>query len=193
LLQHIAHFAGRALKLGFVSCENNLMASSPPSWAKLTYNSGFGNSFASEALPGALPVGCNNPQVCAYGLVAEQLSGTAFTAPRAKNQRSWLYRVRPSVVRGPAAPLAHAGLLGAAALVLEPNPLRWAPQPLPTGGATDWLAGLHTVAASGAPDGAPASGLAVHLYACDADMAARSLANGDGDFLIVPQVRGRGG
>jgi homogentisate 1,2-dioxygenase len=173
LLQHIAHFAGRALKLGFVSCENNLMASSPPSWAKLTYNSGFGNSFASEALPGALPVGCNNPQVCAYGLVAEQLSGTAFTAPRAKNQRSWLYRVRPSVVRGPAAPLAHAGLLGAAALVLEPNPLRWAPQPLPTGGATDWLAGLHTVAASGAPDGAPASGLAVHLYACDADMAAR--------------------
>src|SRR3546814_12361713 len=63
----------------------------------LTYLSGFGNEFASEALPGALPVGQNSPQRCPYGLYAEQLSGTPFTAPRADNRRSWLYRIRPSV------------------------------------------------------------------------------------------------
>ena len=58
---------------------------------------GFGNDFETEALPGALPVGQNSPQRCAYGLYAEQLSGSAFTAPRGSNARSWLYRIRPSV------------------------------------------------------------------------------------------------
>ena len=56
----------------------------------LQYLAGFGNEFQSEALPGALPAGQNNPQKCPYGLYAEQLSGTAFTAPRAANKRSWL-------------------------------------------------------------------------------------------------------
>ena len=59
--------------------------------------SGFGNSFETEALPGALPIGRNSPQRCAYGLYAEQLSGSPFTAPRGSNERSWLYRIRPSV------------------------------------------------------------------------------------------------
>ena len=59
--------------------------------------SGFGNGFETEALPGALPVGRNSPQRCAYGLYAEQISGSPFTAPRASNQRSWLYRIRPTV------------------------------------------------------------------------------------------------
>jgi homogentisate 1,2-dioxygenase len=66
-----------------------------------TYQSGFGNQFATEALPGALPVGRNSPQRCAYGLYAEQLSGTAFTALRADNRRSWLYRIRPSAMHRP--------------------------------------------------------------------------------------------
>jgi homogentisate 1,2-dioxygenase len=61
------------------------------------YMSGFGNSFETEALPGALPVGRNSPQRCAYGLYAEQLSGSPFTAPRGTNERSWLYRIRPSM------------------------------------------------------------------------------------------------
>src|SRR5229473_3595144 len=61
------------------------------------YMSGFGNSFETEALPGALPMGRNSPQRCAYGLYAEQLSGSPFTAPRGSNERSWLYRIRPSV------------------------------------------------------------------------------------------------
>ena len=61
------------------------------------YMSGFRNSFETESLPGALPMGRNSPQRCAYGLYAEQLSGSPFTAPRGSNERSWLYRIRPSV------------------------------------------------------------------------------------------------
>src|SRR2546430_16439264 len=60
------------------------------------YHSGFGNHFATEALPGALPQGRNSPQRCAYGLYAEQFSGSAFTGPRHANSRSWLYRFRPA-------------------------------------------------------------------------------------------------
>ena len=62
-----------------------------------SYLSGFGNGFETEALPGALPIGRNSPQQCAYGLYAEQLSGSPFTAPRTTNERSWLYRIRPTV------------------------------------------------------------------------------------------------
>ena len=128
-----------------------------------------GNEFSSEALPGALPEGQNNPRVraaggggaapggkgpvpaqlhtqatcarpsarhqtarcplqtCPYGLYAEQLSGTAFTAPRAQNKRSWLYRIRPSVTHEPFHTLAFppetltAEFQGA---VLTPNQLR---------------------------------------------------------------------
>ena len=61
------------------------------------YLSGFGNTFETEALAGALPIGRNSPQRPAYGLYAEQISGSPFTAPRAANERTWLYRIRPSV------------------------------------------------------------------------------------------------
>ncbi|HCN73102.1 MAG TPA: homogentisate 1,2-dioxygenase, partial [Pusillimonas sp.] len=61
----------------------------------LGYLTGFGNDFATEALPGTLPVGRNSPQGVAHGLYAEQISGTAFTAPRDANRRSWVYRIRP--------------------------------------------------------------------------------------------------
>src|SRR5207237_720858 len=73
----------------------------PAAGRDLQYQSGFGNEFATEALPGALPVGQNSPQRAAYGLYAEQLSGTAFTAPRGANRRSWLYRIRPAAVHEP--------------------------------------------------------------------------------------------
>jgi homogentisate 1,2-dioxygenase len=52
-----------------------------------SYLEGFGNHFTSEALKDALPKGQNTPQKCPYNLYAEQLSGTAFTAPRSHNQR----------------------------------------------------------------------------------------------------------
>ena len=84
------------------------------------YQSGFGNEFASEALAGALPVGRNSPQRPPYGLYAEQLSGTAFTAPRAANRRSWLYRIRPAAVHQPFARIANGGLSGWADV--EPTP-----------------------------------------------------------------------
>ena len=73
----------------------------------LKYQSGFGNQFASEAVAGCLPQGRNSPQKVAHGLYAELLSGSAFTAPRAENLRSWLYRRQPSVVVGGYEPLAH--------------------------------------------------------------------------------------
>src|SRR3954468_16452157 len=75
-----------------------------------TYQSGFGNGFETEALPGALPIGHNSPQKCAYGLYAEQLSGSPFTAPRASNERSWLYRIRPTVANWGRFTKADAGL-----------------------------------------------------------------------------------
>src|SRR4029079_13156561 len=77
---------------------------------RLQYQSGFGNEFSTEALAGAWPIGQNSPQRVPYGLYAEQLSGTAFTVPRPQNRRSWLYRIRPSVVHGPFEPMAHPGL-----------------------------------------------------------------------------------
>ena len=74
------------------------MSSSFSSWDNVEYQTGFGNEFHSEVLSEALPKRGNNPQKCPYGLYAEQLSGTAFTLPRNHNQKSWLYRILPSVV-----------------------------------------------------------------------------------------------
>src|SRR5579863_3003128 len=111
--------------------------SSQSSAAALQYQSGFGNFFASEALAGALPAQ-NSPQRCPYGLYAEQLSGTAFTAPRHANRRSWLYRIRPAAGHGPftarAQPLLTAQFDDAAT---PPDQMRWSPLPLP-GSPTDF-------------------------------------------------------
>ena len=67
----------------------------------LRYQSGFGNDFSTEALPGALPVGQSNPKRPPYGLYTEELNATAFTAPRGANRRSWTYRIHPSAVHAP--------------------------------------------------------------------------------------------
>ena len=101
----------------------------------LEYMSGFGNHFATEAIKGALPIGQNSPQNCAYGLYAEQLSGTAFTAPRAHNARSWLYRLRPSVMHmGGFEPIEFPQWYSAPLserLKLAPGPQRWDPIAIP--------------------------------------------------------------
>src|SRR5215831_14766836 len=102
--------------------------------ASLRYQSGFASEFATEALPGALPEGQNSPQKVAYGLYAEQLSGTAFTVPRHANRRSWLYRLRPAAVHG-AFRLRDAGLVRSAPFdetAAPPTQLRWDPFPLPS-------------------------------------------------------------
>jgi homogentisate 1,2-dioxygenase len=151
------------------------------------YLSGFGNHFATEAVAGALPQGQNSPQRTPFGLYAEQLSGTAFTAPRGQNRRSWLYRLRPSAGHGRYAPLAQGLLRGGPFTEAEPSPnrLRWDPLPAPDG-PTDFVDGLVTLAGNGDP--ATGVGVAVHLYAANRSMADRVLSDADGELLIVPQA-----
>lgn len=147
----------------------------------LQYQSGFGNEFATEALPGALPAGQNSPQKVAYGLYAEQLSGTAFTAPRHANRRSWLYRIRPSVLHKPFRQSSN-GLLRSAPfneLPPTPNQLRWDPLPIPAE-PTDFVDGLISIAGN--------DGIGIHVYAANSSMQDRFFYNADGELLIVPQL-----
>jgi homogentisate 1,2-dioxygenase len=150
------------------------------------YQSGFGNEFATEALPGALPAGRNSPQRCPYGLYAEQFSGTAFTAPRHTNRRSWLYRIRPSVTHQPFQRREHPRFDETAANVpISPNQLRWDPLPLPST-PTDFVDGLVPVAGNGSPE--DHSGCAIYLYAANQPMRQRFFYSADGEMLIVPQL-----
>lgn len=154
---------------------------------RLNYLTGFGNEHASEALPDTLPAGQNSPQRVPRGLYAEQLSGTAFTAPRAENRRSWLYRIRPSAVQG-AFRRIDDGLIRSAPITesaLSPNRHRWAPWPLPEI-PTDFIAGLVTVAANGDVEGR--AGAAIHVYAVNRSMTDRAFADHDGELLIAPQL-----
>ena len=149
---------------------------------------GFGNDFETEALPGALPQGQNSPQKCAYGLYAEQLSGSPFTAPRSTNERSWLYRIRPSVRHGGRyakidVPLWKTAPDG------DPNDLplgqyRWNPLPVPST-PTDFIDGMRTMTSTG--DARQHVGMATHIYAVTASMTDRVLVNADAEMLIVPQ------
>jgi homogentisate 1,2-dioxygenase len=156
------------------------------------YQSGFGNEFATEALPGALPVGRNSPQRAPYGLYAEQLSGTAFTAPRSHNRRSWLYRIRPAAVHQPFELLKPRAGEVAQRLVASfhdmpptpPNQLRWDPLPMPTA-PTDFVDGLVTMAGNGSAEAM--TGCAIHLYAANRSMHERFFYTADGELLIVPQ------
>ena len=154
--------------------------------APLRYASGFGNHFATEALPGALPAGRNSPQRCAYGLYAEQFSGTAFTAPRHANRRSWLYRVRPAAVHERFIPLDPGRLVGRFDDVApSPNQLRWDPLPVPRA-ATDFVGGLVTIAGNGSPE--QQSGCGIHWYVANRSMRERFFCDADGELLIVPQL-----
>jgi homogentisate 1,2-dioxygenase len=149
------------------------------------YMVGFGNSFATEALEAALPRGQNSPQRCPYGLYAEQLSGSGFTAPRASNRRSWLYRIMPSARQRP----FHAVDSGAwdSTFTLRqtpPDPMRWDPLPIPTS-PTDFSQGLVTMARTG--DCHAQSGCAIHVFAVNRSMSDRVLYDADGELLIVLQ------
>ena len=154
----------------------------------LTYMTGFGNDFETEALPNALPQGMNSPQRCAYGLYAEQLSGSPFTAPRGTNERSWLYRIRPSVKHsGRYADFALPHWLSApsAPAGMPIGQLRWNPLPLPSSGTT-FIEGVRTMTTAG--DAAGQSGMAAHAYAFNADMEDQFFINADGELLIVPEL-----
>ena len=157
----------------------------------LSYMPGFGNDFETETLPGSLPQGMNSPQRPAYGLYAEQLSGSPFTAPRGTNERSWLYRIRPSV--------KHHGRFTRTDLArwktapdgedhdLPIGQLRWDPVPIPNE-ETTFLDGIRTMTTAG--DAAGQAGMAAHVYVVNADMVDDHFFNADGELLVVAQEGG---
>ena len=154
---------------------------------ELKYLSGFGAHHESEAVAGALPVGQNSPQKTPFGLYAEQLSGTAFTAPRAHSLRSWQYRLHPSAMHKPFRRIGEGQVRTAVCSEAEcsPNRLRWAPLPAPSG-PTDFLAGLVTFATCG--DARLQHGAGVHLYVANRSMEERVfLYDADGELLFVAQ------
>jgi homogentisate 1,2-dioxygenase len=146
----------------------------------LRYQPGFGNTFSSEAVKGALPVGRNSPQRPPKGLYAEVLSGTAFTAPRAENLSSWLYKLRPSAMHGPFRRIAQGLVRSTPFDEVEPSPnrLRWNPFPVPSK-PTDFVDGLATLAGS--------EGVAVHIYRANRSMNGRVFYCADGELMFVPQ------
>jgi homogentisate 1,2-dioxygenase len=159
-----------------------------PPFGTLGYQTGWGNEHASEAEPGALPEGQNNPQAPPLGLYTEQLSGTAFTVPNARNRRTWLYRIRPSVRhawRFTDLPDDH---LVRTAPCREADPpigqLRWDPPPFPDQ-PTTFLTGLRTVATNG--DAHTQVGMAAHVYMATESMTDTYAMWADGELLIVPQ------
>jgi homogentisate 1,2-dioxygenase len=153
------------------------------------YMPGFGNTHSTSAEPGALPIGRNSPQRAPLGLYAEQLSGAAFTAPRAVNRRSWTYRILPSVREGNRFAEVDSGLIRTAPCResrLPAGQLRWRPLPIPTEGRVDFFDGLATIATCG--NAALQAGMASHVYVANQSMERRYLSNGDGEMLIVPQT-----
>jgi homogentisate 1,2-dioxygenase len=155
--------------------------------ASAPYMSGFGNEFETEALPGALPIGQNSPQRCPYGLYAEQISGAAFTAPRGKNQRSWLYRIRPSVrhtARFKSVDLPHRQPAPSPQAERPIGPCRWNPVPIPDENLT-FIEGVRTFTTAGDSDAQ--AGMSVGLYFVTASMRDDYFYNADGEMLIVPQ------
>jgi len=161
--------------------------------ANLHYQSGFGNVFETEALTGALPRGRNSPQACAYGLYAEQISGTAFTAPRAHNLHSWVYRIQPAAVHSAFEPYAPTGGTGIPEPFVSyfdnshasPNQLRWNPFDIPDS-PTTFLQGVRTLAGNADPLGQ--TGCAAHIYVANRSMGAQHFYNADAEMLLIPQL-----
>lgn len=155
----------------------------------LKYMSGFGNHFESEALPNSLPVGQNSPQKAPRGLYAEQLSGTAFSALRHENLRSWLYRIQPSVTHGEFRPIDRRLIRHAPFDQVPPTPnqTRWDPVPLPEE-PTDFIDGLITICGNGGEGSV--RGCAAHIYAINRSMTDRYFYDSDGEMLFVPQLGG---
>ncbi|KAE8153209.1 Homogentisate 1,2-dioxygenase [Aspergillus avenaceus] len=154
------------------------------------YQSGFGNSFESEAVPGTIPHGQNNPRVVRFGLYAEQITATAFVAPRHANKKAWLYRARPAVAHQGFKPLPDNPRTEATFLPLNPRvhisptQLAWHPFDIPSD-PVDFISGLKTIAGSGDPT--LREGLATHVYTANTSMTRKAFVNSDGEMLLVPQ------
>jgi homogentisate 1,2-dioxygenase len=151
------------------------------------YMSGFGNGFETEALPKALPLGRNSPQRCPYGLYAEQLSGSPFTAPRATNERTWLYRIRPTVANWGQFKKADIRLWRTAPAIEQDvpiAPMRWSPIPIPQD-SLSFIESVRTMTTAG--DAGMQSGMGAHIYFATRSMEDEYFYNADGEMLIVPQ------
>jgi homogentisate 1,2-dioxygenase len=155
----------------------------------LTYSTGFGNEHSSEALPGALPLGQNSPQKPPYGLYAELVSVTGFVELRVNTRRSWLYRIRPSVVHAPYVRIDNGNLAAPPFrdTPFKPHHLNWEPRPAPAPG-TDFVSGLWTLGGIGTP--LERTGMAIHIYSANTSMTDRVFGNGDGEMLIIPEKGG---
>jgi homogentisate 1,2-dioxygenase len=155
----------------------------------LNYLHGFANHFQSEAVANTLVPGRNSPQRVPHGLYAEQLSGTAFTAPRHVNFHSWLYRIRPSVLHTEFVPYASDKLANPPfnQVATPPTQMRWDPLPYPTT-KNHFVQGLLTLAGNGSIE--MLNGAAIHLYAINESMQNEFFYNADGELLIVPEEGG---
>lgn len=152
------------------------------------YLPGFGNTHSTLAEDGALPIGRYSPQRPPLGLYAEQLSGTAFTAPRADNKRSWLYRILPSVKHGRGFEKIDTGKVRTSPCresTLPAMQLRWQPLEIPAGEEIDFLSGLSTITTCG--DAGVQAGIATHYYVANQSMDRKFFINADGELLFVPQ------
>ena len=158
----------------------------------LKYMHGFGNSFESECVKGALPKHRNNPKIAPLNLYAEQLSGSAFTSPRNSNRRSWMYRIQPSVSGTSSKFTRVAGSFGRNdnnKFEIDPNAMRWDPLQAPDtkDKKIDFIQGCHTMMGCG--NVMEKYGLAIHMYSFNQNMFPGTyFTNSDGDFLIVPQL-----
>ena len=152
-----------------------------------SYMSGFGNDFETEALDGALPQGQNSPQRCPYGLYAEQLSGTPFTAPRGKNERSWCYRIQPSVKHTNRFKKIEMPFWKSAPHILDDiislGQYRW--NPISSDTKTNFINGMRTMTTAG--DVNTQVGMAAHIYVATENMENEYFYSADSELLIVPQ------
>lgn len=154
--------------------------------AEITYQSGFGNHFETEAEEGALPKGKNSPQKAALGLYPEQVNGTSFLASREENLRSWFYRIQPSVVHSPFAAIEHPHLNKTTvdSRIALPDQIRWNPIEIPKE-KTDFIDGIHTICSNGTESSV--RGSAVHIYTANQDMGDKFFYDADAELLIVPE------
>lgn len=151
------------------------------------YQSGFGNEFATEAVPGALPRDQNAPQKAPMGLYIEEFNGTAFTAPRGASRSAWTYRIRPSAAHKPFRPIDRRLLRSGPFTEVPPTPnqLRWRPMPIPSE-PTDFVDGIATIGGNGSPT--EQTGSAIHVYVANQSMRDRFFYDADGELIIVPQL-----
>ena len=169
--------------------QSELMADSAASqWLTPGYMPGFGNDFETEALPGALPQGQNSPQKCRYGLYAEQLSGTPFTAPRGQNERTWCYRIRPSVRHTSRFRRIDHPYWKSAPHIIEDvislGQYRWDPI-AEDGSRKTFVSGMRTMTTAG--DVNCQTGMAAHVYLANKSMEDEYFYSADSELMIVPQ------